>query len=468
MWGDRVRPRAAHPWQLGGFVEVCDWLELDDRDCGAPSWGAGPAAAAGAPPAAAAPASTTLSSSSLGSSYRAGGAPLKAASLAALEAAASWGGSQPWADSCASWLDSAAEAQEAAPLSAGYFEAALSLGAAAAAGARAAADPFETTLAVSAPLAGGGGGGGGGAEVWRGAFNSAPAAARLHAVEMAVLTSVQHPNIVAAYECLPDMALEMSDAGAAPAAAPVLRLRSLFPNEAPEGAMTCDVLIMEFCDQGTLKDALARGALLRAPGAAAAPPCGAVPAAAEEVLIDVAAALEFLHSMRLVHGNVRSDNILLRSDASRELGVQAKLGGFGRARILDHNGKEVAPAGAGGAPDAGGRPAAAPRRAAPSEDSSCSSAAAAAAAGGGGVAAALAEDVAAFGALILETLDACAATAAAAAAAAAGPPLAGPRSAWPQAYAALAAACLSPDPALRPPMAGVTAALERLAAAAAP
>jgi serine/threonine protein kinase len=53
-------------------------------------------------------------------------------------------------------------------------------------------------------------------------------------------------------------------------------------------------------------------------------------ASAIEVLLDVAYAMQYLHSLGLVHGDVKMENILLKSDHSRRLGVTPKV----RARDL--------------------------------------------------------------------------------------------------------------------------------------
>ncbi|KAI8471628.1 MAG: kinase-like domain-containing protein [Monoraphidium minutum] len=403
------------------------------------------------------------------------------------------GGPELWSVNCSSWLQANGGAAEDACeelLSEEFLAAALSGaagrrggGAAAATGAAGGGEggPWEDEVDVPALCRLDSGGApwgaacGGGAEVYRSLFNNAPAAVKIlrtcsgaseslvHAVEMAVLSSVHHPNIVAAYACLPDMLLLPPPPPPAP---PRLRLRAALPGDAPEaaaeagfngggGGAPCDVVMLELCDQGSLRAALGRGALGGAAGGGGGGNGGGGGAAG--VLLDVAAALEFLHAMNLVHGGVNSDNVLLKSDASRPHGLHAKLGGFGRAKILDQDGLEVNAAqalgrcrGAGAAAAAAKPPPPPPEL--PSDHGSCRSAGA-----GGG--AARAADVHAFGLLILEILHASQGPRRAAPAAPA--PAAAPA---PCPLRALAADCLSDDPARRPPMAGVLARLEPLAA----
>ncbi|KAI8475205.1 MAG: kinase-like domain-containing protein [Monoraphidium minutum] len=356
----------------------------------------------------------------------------------------------------------------------------------------------EQVLAVTRRL----GGEAGVADIYHATFNGAPAAVKVlhiresqeeplaHATQMAVLSAVPHPAIVQAFAMWPDMALTEDDtsssspsrgAGSCASAGPPaaagaaprrLRLRSLLPGEAAgAGATPVNVILLELCDRGTLWDALATGALVTPAGdcgsddgCGGAPDCGAgggracaaagLPPGVTAVLCDVAAALQFLHSKQLAHGNVRSDNVLLKTEPARHLGVQAKLAGFGRARVLGQHGHATSAALAARACGGCGRP---PPRVAKgsfrrlswmSDAGSCRSSPT-------GGAAAMADDVYAFGALLLEALD----TAGAKARAPGAPPCG---------FRALAAECLSEDAARRPSMAAALARLNLVAAAHAP
>jgi serine/threonine protein kinase len=130
-------------------------------------------------------------------------------------------------------------------------------------------------------------------------------------MEMAVLSLVQHPNIVQLYSHLTDVveapgeacgALRLpprrpSSGGlAAWGSAAVTRAayRRLHPGEAaPPGAQPCNIIIIEWCDRGSLRD-VARSGALAGGGAAAL-----------LALSGVASALAYLHSCGIAHGDVK-------------------------------------------------------------------------------------------------------------------------------------------------------------------
>jgi serine/threonine protein kinase len=239
------------------------------------------------------------------------------------------------------------------------------------------------------------------------------------AVEMAVLSSIQHPNIVQVFTCLTDcvdvggsaskslpgsgLQPSTSDVAAAAAAAaagapghksaPLFRtgtgiaprFRRLLPFEDPEDIETCSIIVMEvgddhegglgqttrehapasdrapgpapgapphpspplpastlhprsqYCDLGTLRHNLAAGRFhVRLP-----PPDGAGRgvlavdlAAILDAALEVAEAVAYLHSIRLVHCDVKLDNVLLKSSPAQPRGYIAKLGDFGLAKVL--------------------------------------------------------------------------------------------------------------------------------------
>ncbi|GBF92906.1 hypothetical protein Rsub_05742 [Raphidocelis subcapitata] len=294
-----------------------------------------------------------------------------------------------------------------------------------------------------------------GAAVYRGRWQGAPVAVKVmytrgsqlsaaaHATEMAVVSGLAHPRVVSAYACLPDLEdtlgpagatafdFTIPDAGADDGPGPLLarRFRQAPPSGGAPCGAACNVLIMELCEGGNLRDALGRGDLgaAAAAGAPAASPAAAAAAgfvvAATEVLLDVASALAHLHSMRVVHGAVEAENVLLHADARRRGGFVAKLADFSRTVLLDEFG---APLGlmarlAGGD---GGELGVALARCCDARGS-----------------ASPVDDVRAFGGLIWDLF-----------AASRRPPC--------QELASLAAACWSPAP---PPMADVAAHLARLA-----
>ena len=54
----------------------------------------------------------------------------------------------------------------------------------------------------------------------------------------------------------------------------------------------------------------------------------------KQALLDVAHALQYLHRIGLLHGDVKLDNVLLKSEAARAAGFVPKLADFGLTRIL--------------------------------------------------------------------------------------------------------------------------------------
>ncbi|GBF94659.1 hypothetical protein Rsub_07395 [Raphidocelis subcapitata] len=218
-------------------------------------------------------------------------------------------------------------------------------------------------------------GAGGYGAVWRGSWKKVTAAIKvmyrrgceaeavMDAVEMAVLSAVSHPHVVQVYACLTEMVEAGGLAGsgsfadvrpAAPAPARAggsnsqtasgsvhgigPRYRRLLPFEDPEETATCNIIVMEYCDLGTLRVVTQRGLFHRrlSPGPHAA--VGVDLAALLEVSLQVAEAVAHLHSLRLVHCDIKLDNVLLKTEVSQPRGYIAKLGDFGLARVLGPSG----------------------------------------------------------------------------------------------------------------------------------
>lgn len=102
--------------------------------------------------------------------------------------------------------------------------------------------------------------------------------------------------------------------------------------EFPIGTMADYVatfIVMEFCDRGSLDSLLLQKQLLwRQDGT---PDQEGV----LRVLLDVALALEYLHSCGIVHGDIKAGNVLLKSMATTRRGYLAKLGDFGLSHMLE-------------------------------------------------------------------------------------------------------------------------------------
>eukprot|EP00883_Tetradesmus_obliquus_P006895 jgi/Sobl393_1/17454/SZX64266.1 len=102
-------------------------------------------------------------------------------------------------------------------------------------------------------------------------------------------------------------------------------------------------LVMEYCDQGTLRDALDNGMLLRGRGSSSSSRC-MHPGLALGLAQDIAAALLHLHAEGVVHGDLKAANVLLTRGgedcgglwaACLGFRVTAKVADFGLALQLD-------------------------------------------------------------------------------------------------------------------------------------
>lgn len=91
----------------------------------------------------------------------------------------------------------------------------------------------------------------------------------------------------------------------------------------------------QLCEGGNLREALGNGALSGAAAAALAPGgprAGDFAGTAKELLLDVASALAHLHAVRVVHGAVEAENVLLHTDPRRGCGFVAKVRPKARSR----------------------------------------------------------------------------------------------------------------------------------------
>eukprot|EP00883_Tetradesmus_obliquus_P005433 jgi/Sobl393_1/1585/SZX64196.1 len=88
-------------------------------------------------------------------------------------------------------------------------------------------------------------------------------------------------------------------------------------------------IIMEFCEKGSLERAVSRGKFVRREDRQ--PEMIGV----YKALLDTASGLGYLHSIGVVHGDLKSANVLLKG-ASRDLrGFSCKIADFGLSRVLD-------------------------------------------------------------------------------------------------------------------------------------
>ncbi|KAG1660577.1 hypothetical protein FOA52_005113 [Chlamydomonas sp. UWO 241] len=158
------------------------------------------------------------------------------------------------------------------------------------------------------------------------------------ALEMALLTTVSHPFIVQVYSCFTDMVEDAGGAGSVNSNGVQenvsnginVRFRRLQPDEDPALA-TCNILVMEYCDRATLRHATKKGVFhKRLDNASVAVDMCAI----LQVLIEVAQAIQHLHALKLIHCDIKPENVLLKSDSSKPIGFQTKLTDFGLAKIL--------------------------------------------------------------------------------------------------------------------------------------
>lgn len=87
-----------------------------------------------------------------------------------------------------------------------------------------------------------------------------------------------------------------------------------------EGDDDCLLLFMEYCDKGELSRAIDRGEYVLNFHSLQPNMCAILHCA-----LDIAKGLEYLHNMDLVHGDIKPDNILRKSDAVDPRGYICKV-----------------------------------------------------------------------------------------------------------------------------------------------
>ncbi|GBF87615.1 hypothetical protein Rsub_00326 [Raphidocelis subcapitata] len=145
------------------------------------------------------------------------------------------------------------------------------------------------------------------------------------AVEMAVLSHIRHPGIVSVYSCFTDCVEDDAWRGPCP------RYRPALPDDS---GLTANVIVMEYCDMGTLRDAVRRGLFhVRLPGGVVAVDLLKV----VKVLLEVARSVVYLHERKLLHCDLKLDNVLLKSDLAHDLGFVCKLADFGLTKMMNED-----------------------------------------------------------------------------------------------------------------------------------
>ncbi|KAK9823953.1 hypothetical protein WJX72_006631 [[Myrmecia] bisecta] len=160
--------------------------------------------------------------------------------------------------------------------------------------------------------------------------------------ESALSQSVQHPNVVGTYKIStlritdgkPSLKDEKDTASAArghnPDTVPESSSGSMSSHDSQEAQrpeMFETWMLLEYCDRGSLERAIESGRFMRN----GAPDLPSI----YRTLIDIAAGLDYLHSLGVVHGDLKDANILLKSTATDPRGFVCKIADFGLSRVLD-------------------------------------------------------------------------------------------------------------------------------------
>ncbi|WIA31103.1 hypothetical protein OEZ86_001129 [Tetradesmus obliquus] len=164
------------------------------------------------------------------------------------------------------------------------------------------------------------------------------------AMEMAVQESLSHPNIVRVFACLFDMVEEAVSVGSSSGFAPGtlmfnpawLRFRPAGPEDMEAGAIS-NIMIMEYCEGGTLASAV-RAGLVHKTEHINGRNCASVTMwKLLTVLLDVARSLEHVHRLSLLHCDLKPANVLLKTSPDSSLGLVAKLADFGLVKMMTND-----------------------------------------------------------------------------------------------------------------------------------
>ncbi|GLI69692.1 hypothetical protein VaNZ11_014381 [Volvox africanus] len=150
------------------------------------------------------------------------------------------------------------------------------------------------------------------------------------ATELAVTTSISHPNIVQVFSYFVDV-MVVEYVGQPDR----FKLLPKAKGQSVNGAAECGgvtgpsnmIICMEYCDAGSLKHAVKRGCF-RTEGSR--PNMQAL----YTTLMEIALALRHLHALRLVHCDLKPSNILLKSSMRDPRGWVCKLSDFGCVRLM--------------------------------------------------------------------------------------------------------------------------------------
>lgn len=162
-------------------------------------------------------------------------------------------------------------------------------------------------------------------------------------LEAAVSMSIAHPNVVQTYktasrQCAQAVAARPEFGGGSPfngqngpSPGGLWRVKDTPMETVP---LTEVWILLEFCDMGTLVDAVERGWLRE--GGQAGRDTG--PTSLQAVVLtarEVASALQYLHSMDIVHGDLSGNNVMLVSSSMDPRGFSSKVADFGLSRVVN-------------------------------------------------------------------------------------------------------------------------------------
>lgn len=168
---------------------------------------------------------------------------------------------------------------------------------------------------------------------------------RMAIMEAAISSAIQHPNIVQTFTYIikpsstsVQLAASVEEGGSSSMLTGSDVAAALHNLDMPE-AIAPTVhnfevsLVLEFCDWGSVKTALDEGAFFTADNSLNY-------AAILDTAADVARAMMHLHKNNVLHSDLKSRNVLLKSDASGR-GCIAKVADFGLAVRMDHTDTHV-------------------------------------------------------------------------------------------------------------------------------
>ncbi|KAK9827328.1 hypothetical protein WJX81_005997 [Elliptochloris bilobata] len=154
--------------------------------------------------------------------------------------------------------------------------------------------------------------------------------------EALLATSLSHPNIISTYKICTAQAQGAGMPAPFAQASQQMSQPSTEEEQAEADERDRDArlietwMLMEYCERGSLADAL-RSGRLRRPDTTGTPDMQTIIAC----LLDIASGMEYLHTAGVLHGDLKPANVLLKATSADRRGYQCKLGDFGLARLLD-------------------------------------------------------------------------------------------------------------------------------------